>query len=159
MATSHQTAAWRLTIRIFAIMTGLMASLMAGLAGAYAAESDWIGDPQIGEVRLVSAVMATGDLDRVPLGIEFTLAAGWKVYWRTPGEAGLAPVIDLTASPNPDLAGRISWPLPKRFDAFGGIFQMLPVWTFYRNHLGRFCRLEKALFRETIEGPDQENFL
>lgn len=119
MATSHRTAARRLTIRIFAIMASLMASLMAGLAGAYAAESDWIGDLQIGEVRLVSAVMATGDLDRVPLGIEFTLAAGWKVYWRTPGEAGLAPVIDLVASPNPDLAGRISWPLPKRFDAFG----------------------------------------
>ncbi len=119
MATSHQTAAWRLTIRIFAIMAGLMTGLAGGLAGAYAAESDWIGDPQIGEVRLVSAVTATGDLDRVPLGIEFTLAAGWKVYWRTPGEAGLAPVIDLTASPNPDLAGRISWPLPKRFDAFG----------------------------------------
>ena len=123
MATSHPTATRRLIIRFVAVIagfvTGLMVSLTAGLAGARAAESGWIGDPQIGEARLISAVTATGDLGSVPLAIEFTLAAGWKVYWRTPGEAGLAPVIDLSASPNPDLAGRISWPLPTRFDAFG----------------------------------------
>jgi suppressor for copper-sensitivity B len=119
MATSHPSSNRRLFIGILAALACLTGSLTTGLASARAAESNWIGDPQIGEARLVSAVAATGDLDRVPLGIEFTLAAGWKVYWRTPGEAGLAPVIDLTASPNPDLAGRISWPLPKRFDAFG----------------------------------------
>ena len=115
MAARHHSAARHLIIWVLA----MTACLSAGLAAARAAESDWIGDPQIGEARLVSAVMATGDLDRLPLGIEFTLAAGWKVYWRTPGEAGLAPVIDLSASPDADLEGRISWPLPKRFDAFG----------------------------------------
>ena len=119
MATSHPSANRRLFIGILAALACLTGSLTTGLASARAAESNWIGDPQIGEARLVSAVAATGDLDRVPLGIEFTLAAGWKVYWRTPGEAGLAPVIDLSASPNAALAGRISWPLPKRFDAFG----------------------------------------
>ena len=119
MATSHPTAARHLIIGILAVIAGLMASFSVGLAGAHAAESEWIGDPQIGEARLISAVTATGDLDTVPLAIEFTLAAGWKLYWRTPGEAGLAPNIDLSASPTPDLAGRISWPLPKRFDAFG----------------------------------------
>ena len=115
MAACHQSATRWLIIWVLA----MTAFLSAGLAGARASESDWIGDPQIGEARLVSAVLATGDLERLPLGIEFTLAAGWKVYWRTPGEAGLAPVIDLSASPDPDLEGRISWPLPKRFDAFG----------------------------------------
>ena len=100
-------------------MIAAMVFLTAAPGAVRASESDWIGDPQIGEARLVSAVRATGDLDRVPLGIEFTLTAGWKIYWRTPGEAGLAPVIDLSASPNPDLAGYISWPLPQRFDAFG----------------------------------------
>lgn len=115
MATGRQTAAAWLIIGLMAFV----ACMTSGLAGARASESDWVGDPQIGEARLVSAVMATGDLDRIPLGIEFTLAAGWKIYWRTPGEAGLAPVIDLAASPNPDITGRISWPLPARFDAFG----------------------------------------
>ena len=48
----------------------------------------WVGDPAYGEVRLVSAVSAMGDLEELPLGLEFRLAPGWKIYWRTPGEAG-----------------------------------------------------------------------
>jgi len=115
MAFSHVLVINRLIIGTFVVI----ACLIMALGTARATQSGWIGDPQIGEARLVSAVTATGDLDVLPLGIEFTLAAGWKVYWRTPGEAGLAPVIDLSASPNPDLAARISWPLPQRFDAFG----------------------------------------
>ncbi|MEL0303889.1 MAG: protein-disulfide reductase DsbD domain-containing protein [Rhodobiaceae bacterium] len=114
-ASGLVSAASRLIVAI-AVAT---AFIMMAPGVARASESAWVGDPQIGEARLVSAVTATGDLDTLPLGIEFTLAAGWKIYWRTPGEAGLAPVIDLSAGPNPDLAGRISWPLPQRFDAFG----------------------------------------
>ena len=93
--------------------------LIGGSAGAMAAQSNWDGDPQIGEARLISAVSATGDLATLPLGVEFTLASGWKIYWRTPGEAGLAPVLDLSSSSAPDLRGDIGWPLPQRFDAFG----------------------------------------
>ena len=97
-------------------LVALVAMLPTALA---AAESEWQGDPLIGEARLVSAVTATGTLDRLPLGVEFTLAPGWKIYWRTPGEAGLAPVVDLSQSPTPGLEGRFAWPMPKRFDAFG----------------------------------------
>lgn len=111
----HRRPAGRLIVGLLAFF----AAMMTFVGGPRAGESAWVGDPQIGEARLVSAVTATGDLDQLPLGIEFTLAAGWKIYWRTPGEAGLAPVIDLSASPNPDLSGRLSWPLPSRFDAFG----------------------------------------
>ena len=100
-------------------MVSALVLLFAGSFSANAVQSDWDGDPQIGEARLVSAVSATGDLDTLPLGVEFTLASGWKIYWRTPGEAGLAPVIDLSTSSVPDLTGTIKWPLPKRFDAFG----------------------------------------
>jgi len=99
----------------------LVPALAPVLAAApvQAAESGWVGDATIGEARLVSAVAGTGDLDHLPLGLEFTLAPGWKIYWRTPGEAGLAPVLypDDAATPGIDLA--FSWPLPTRFDAFG----------------------------------------
>ena len=54
------------------------------------AAGPWVGDPAIGEARLVSAVTGTADLQELPLGLEFRLAPGWKIYWRTPGEAGLA---------------------------------------------------------------------
>ena len=59
--------------------------------------SNWIGDPSIAEARLISAVTARGDLDQMPLGLEFRLAPNWKIYWRTPGEAGLPPTINLFA--------------------------------------------------------------
>ena len=107
------------SLRLIAPMFGALLMLLFGSFGAGAGQSDWVGDPQIGEARLISAVSATGDLATLPLGIEFTLARGWKIYWRTPGEAGLAPVLDLSASPTPDMRGEIRWPMPKRFDAFG----------------------------------------
>ena len=72
----------------------------------------------IGEARLVSAVKRQ-ELQTLPLGLEFTLASGWKIYWRTPGEAGLSPVLDLSDSATPGLSGSFRWPLPTRFDAFG----------------------------------------
>ena len=80
--------------------------------------SNWIGDPSFGEARLISAVTARGDLDHLPLGLEFRLAPKWKIYWRTPGEAGLPPTIGLLADGDP-IESSIRWPVPKRFNAFG----------------------------------------
>ena len=81
-------------------------------------QSNWIGDPSIGEARLISAVTASGDLKRLPLGLEFRLAPGWKIYWRTTGEAGLPPSVDLLVDGDP-VESHIKWPVPKRFNAFG----------------------------------------
>ena len=51
--------------------------------------------------------------------LEFTLANKVKTYWRTPGEAGLPPRFDWTASGNlADLT--LSWPAPMRFEDGGG---------------------------------------
>src|SRR5262249_55056917 len=42
----------------------------------------------------------------------------WKIYWRSPGDAGLPPTIDWTGSTN--LAGAdIVWPAPHRFSYSG----------------------------------------
>ena len=80
--------------------------------------SNWIGDPSIAEARLISAVTARGDLDQLPLGLEFRLAPNWKIYWRTPGEAGLPPTINLLADGD-QVESIIKWPVPKRFNSFG----------------------------------------
>ena len=104
-------------MRCLGIFVAFFTALLS--ANAPAAESGWIGEQTIGEARLVSAVTATGTLQTLPLGLEFTLAPGWKIYWRTPGEAGLSPVIDLSESATPGLSGSFRWPLPTRFDAFG----------------------------------------
>ena len=87
-------------------------------AAASGLSSNWVGNPSFGEARLISAVTARGDLDYLPLGLEFRLAPKWKIYWRTPGEAGLPPTIDLLADGDP-VESHIKWPVPKRFNAFG----------------------------------------
>ena len=103
----------RMVLMAVPLVFGLVASpLQAG-------ESGWVGDPAIGEARLVSAVSATGNLDQLPLGLEFILAPGWKIYWRTPGEAGLPPVLYPASDSTPGVETTFRWPMPKRFDAFG----------------------------------------
>ncbi len=70
------------------------------------------------QVRLISAIAATGTADSVALGLEIKLAPGWKTYWRAPGEGGLPPRFDWGGSSN--LAGvAISWPAPHRFEIGG----------------------------------------
>ena len=68
-------------------------------------------------VRLYSPVIATGSDAKVPAALEVTLEGDWKTYWRTPGDAGLAPVIKTEGSVNlKDV--RIIYPAPHRFTVY-----------------------------------------
>ncbi len=55
------------------------------------------------------------------IGVEITLEPGVKTYWRMPGDSGLPPVFDWSASEN--LADtKVEWPLPERIaDPSGSI--------------------------------------
>ncbi len=83
------------------------------------AESDWARNDHA-EARLISAVTTAGDgaLAAIPLGLEFKLAKDWKLYWRTPGDAGYPPRIDWSGSDNLAQA-EFSWPVPERYTIFG----------------------------------------
>ena len=52
-------------------------------------------------------------------GVQIDLAEGWKTYWRMPGESGIAPHFDWSASRNvADV--ELRWPAPARYaDASG----------------------------------------
>ncbi len=101
---------------LFALALGLLAALPFGLtlplAGAARANpyADAVQTRIIpGWKRSDGTLMA---------GIELTLAPGWKTYWRAPGDAGVPPSFDWTASGN--LAGvAIDWPTPHVFDQSG----------------------------------------
>ncbi|MEM8589239.1 MAG: protein-disulfide reductase DsbD domain-containing protein [Pseudomonadota bacterium] len=100
----------------------LLAALLAPLASATAAEGDWqraeLAPGVEVEMRLITSVDATGDLDQVPAGLHVRLPDGWKTYWRSPGDAGLPPSLDLTQSYN--LAEtEFLYPAPHRFSLFG----------------------------------------
>lgn len=89
-------------------------ALLAGLAApAAAAVGDWVGKGNA-RVRLVaSGVDAEG---RLAAGIEIDLDPGWKTYWRSPGDAGIPPVTDFSASTNIDGPVAIGFPPPHRYD-------------------------------------------
>lgn len=68
--------------------------------------------------ELVRAVLLADSTAVVPgknmrLGILLHLAPGWHVYWRNPGDAGLATSLKWKL-PEGFSAGPIEWPLPKR---------------------------------------------
>ncbi len=50
--------------------------------------------------------------------IVIDMAAGWKTYWRVPGDAGIPPSFDWSGSRN---LGRVEliWPTPTLFDLYG----------------------------------------
>ena len=79
-----------------------LASLMPGVARAENGASDWFVTDQ-GQVRLVAAAPDAGAAAHRELGLEFRLAPHWKIYWRSPGDAGYPPRLDWAGSTN--LAG------------------------------------------------------
>ena len=96
---------------------GVLASAGAAHADGDPAASPWFETEQ-GRVRLVAAAPRLGAADTVRLGLEFRLAPGWDIYWRSPGDAGLPPQIDWSGSRNLATAG-FAWPAPRRFSAYG----------------------------------------
>ena len=102
-------------IRAFALVVALL--VMPGLLRAEEAASPWFTTEQ-GRVRLIAADPSVGSADTVWLGLQFELAPHWKIYWRSPGDAGYPPHLDWAASEN--LAGAaIAWPAPERFTVLG----------------------------------------
>ncbi len=73
--------------------------------------------PHNSQARLIAAVKGIDGLKTIQAGVEVKLQPGWKTYWRTPGEAGVAPVFNWTGSENFKSA-KILWPAPQRFVAF-----------------------------------------
>ena len=102
--------------RLLAIIA-LLCSTVAATTPALAAAGIWQGDANF-RVRLVGAATAIGESGYFDAGLEFELSPGWKVYWRSPGDAGLPPVLDFSASAS--IAGHhLSFPAPTRFSILG----------------------------------------
>ncbi len=87
-----------------------------GHAASEPGASAWIETEQT-RVRLLSAQPALGSGD-VQLGLQFELQPGWKIYWRSPGDAGFPPSLDWKDSTNLKSAA-LHWPAPTRFSVLG----------------------------------------
>ena len=102
---------------ILVFCAGLGAALAADRAMAAAGASPWVSR-DVAEIRLIAAATATGARDSLPAGLHIRLQPGWKVYWRSAGDAGFPPSLEWAGSTN--LAGaEMAFPVPKRFSILG----------------------------------------
>ena len=103
------------TLRPWGMAVLLAISVATGrpVVAADRAASDW-SETEYSQVRLVSASETTGGQARLRLGLHFRLRKGWKIYWRSPGDAGFPPLPDWSESKNLRSA-TLSWPAPERF--------------------------------------------
>ena len=64
-----------------------------GPAQTEVSASKWFENEQ-GKVRLISATRGVENSKNIQLGLQFKLKDNWKIYWRTPGDAGYPPQLD-----------------------------------------------------------------
>ncbi len=100
---------------MLAIALASLFGLLPG--GARADASAWSATEQA-QVRLVSATTGVGRSDTLNLGLHFRLKKGWKIYWRSPGDAGFPPTAEWSGSQNLG-AVELAWPAPERFSVLG----------------------------------------
>ena len=79
--------------------------------------SSWVKTEQTA-LRLIAATETTGAAETLKLGLHFKLKPGWKIYWRSPGDAGFPPSVDWSRSDNLKSAV-MHWPAPERFSVIG----------------------------------------
>ncbi len=84
--------------RLLAVWPAAAAFLMTALSPAEASSTAWVGN-QHAAVRLLTASDDVSGASPVEAGLEFRFAPGWHGYWRTPGDAGIAPVLDWSGPP------------------------------------------------------------
>jgi len=98
-------------------LASIFAVIVALAGGSAQAQTGWQNTDQ-GQVRLIAAQTAVGDGADIRLGLHFKMAKGWKIYWRSPGDAGYPPKLDWKGSDNLAEA-RMLWPIPNRFTVLG----------------------------------------
>lgn len=98
-------------------LIGLVGIGFAIVGEARAASSDWWRTDH-GALRLIAASDAAGDSRILNLGLHFRMIPGWKIYWRSPGDAGYPPQPDWSGSENVAHA-ELRWPAPERFSVLG----------------------------------------
>lgn len=102
-----------------ALVAASLSALAIPGSSARAAATGWDSQKH-GEARLVTAVEATGSGTRLDMALQLRLTPGWHTYWRTPGDAGVAPVVDWGGSENLASAA-ISWPAPHHLQPLGSL--------------------------------------
>jgi len=104
-------------VRGFSRIVAAIALLPAISGAAQAAAGPWWENDH-GAVRLVAESDTAGMSGELRAGLQFRMKPGWKIYWRTPGDAGFPPQPNWAGSENVARV-KIDWPAPERFSVLG----------------------------------------
>lgn len=88
------------------------------VAASAATGSSWVNGTH-SKARLVSGTVAEDGKDNVLAGVQISMDAGWKTYWRNPGDSGVPPSFDWSGSKNLK-AAEVLYPVPHRFKDANG---------------------------------------
>jgi DsbC/DsbD-like thiol-disulfide interchange protein/cytochrome c biogenesis protein CcdA len=98
-------------------MLRLLSIILVCLLGSWTVPAGAMESNRVTSQRDTASLVS--DVDSVAAGKPFhvalrlRLAPGWHTYWRNPGDAGVAPDLQLTL-PDGGTAGPIEWPVPRR---------------------------------------------
>lgn len=102
------------------LLRSLLLCLFFFTGKTFAIDLPWIHNPEQPHARvrlLLSGEVNTGK-NEVIAGLQVQLDSPWKTYWRSPGDAGIAPTI--TWKPDVNLTDtQWLWPVPERFEILG----------------------------------------
>ncbi|KAB8311685.1 DUF255 domain-containing protein [Rouxiella chamberiensis] len=102
---------------LFRVAAGCL--LMLWLHTGYAADTGWLQSPQNTHAKVrLQAQSADSSEEETRLLISVSLEKGWKTYWRSPGEGGIAPSVEWQKPVTVQQATGY-WPTPARFDVAG----------------------------------------
>ena len=106
------------TLRQFGLSFILLFSLINS-AFAQAPETGWITN--FNHLPVKVNLQLTGQVEQNTVNgiLNVSLASGWKTYWRSPGEGGVAPTFDWSAQSANINEFNWSWPTPKRYPVLG----------------------------------------
>lgn len=76
-------------------------------------------DPAV-RARILADVRSVQPGKPFRLGVLLEMKPGWHVYWKNPGDAGLATSVEFVL-PKGFSAGPLHWPIPERFEQAGNI--------------------------------------
>src|SRR5947208_1943768 len=98
-------------------LLSIIAFFVIGLASAGAGAAALDQNVQAELLADVSAIQAGKSFT---VGVRLSIRPGWHVYWKNPGDSGIATAVEFTL-PEGFAAGEIQYPVPQRFTQTGGI--------------------------------------
>ncbi len=94
--------------------------LVAAAAGQVPGPTGPSPRPELVSVRLAADRTAVTPGKSFRLGVLFEIAEDWHIYWKNPGDAGLATDVSFKLPDGWDV-GELRWPTPTRFTQSGNI--------------------------------------